>query len=117
MPKIVFVHDSEAATAEEIKHFLNARPEVTYWVTMVPKVYFIGSDENVTTLSELFQDYMRKNGRPIDETSGGRYAFLEFTSSHGWLNKVVWSAIDEVDSSRPAALSDLFKRYLEKPPQ
>lgn len=95
MFRILLVHDEGAATADQVRYFLNARSEIVDWISVVPFVYFLVSSVDVYQLSSAFMEYKRKNGNPVSQhDSGGRFSFFELGSTHaGWLNKAVWDSL------------------------
>ena len=89
---MLFVHRPERYTAEEISHFLNARPEVVNWVRIFENVYAVEATVGRRSLHTALVSYCEKNGE-----KASAHAFFEFSAvGSGRLSKGIWSILNKM---------------------
>src|SRR5688500_14972692 len=89
----ILVYDEECGTYEDVRNFLNTRPEVLNWYRCLPHSFIIVSNKTATELKNMFKLFASKKGRFL-------IADLD-TDRNGWLPSKAWELINE-----PKGVSD-----------
>ena len=82
--------NSKAGTHDDAQAFIDARPEIIYWYTVIPNTFFLVSEETAGTLSKMFQTFTQKQGRFIILDTA--------TDRAGWLPEKAWKLMAEPSS-------------------
>jgi hypothetical protein len=78
----LLVYNDEFGTLEEVRAFINSRPEIVNWFYCMPNSYFLVSGLTATYLAEVFRRH-----------SGGKGRFIlvdTATDRDGWLPQQAW---------------------------
>lgn len=82
----VFVYDEKFGTREEIKNFLDSRPEVLNWYYCMSNSFFLVSNKTATTLQQLISGINKNNAY---------FIILDAkTDKNGWLPRKIWEFLN-----------------------
>jgi hypothetical protein len=82
----VFIYDNNVGTREELKAFLDARPEILNWMYCMPNSFFLVSNKGASTLQDIFSTINKNNGR---------FLILDAeTDKNGWLEEMYWKFLN-----------------------
>lgn len=89
----MLVYHPRLGDRETVKEFLDSRPEITYWYSCFPNVFFLISSISARKLASLFREFMGESGRFI-------IAHVN-DDRQGWLPPKAWECLhmhEESDS-------------------
>ena len=82
----VLVYDDNVGTRDEVKAFLDSRPEILNWASCMPHAFFLVSDKTATTLQQLISTFNK---------NGGNFIILDAkTDRNGWLPRKYWDFLN-----------------------
>ncbi len=78
----LFVYDDKVGTRDEIKAFLDSRPEILNWAYCMPHSFFLVSNRTASGIRELISSFNK---------NGGRFIIVDVkTDRDGWLPRSYW---------------------------
>ncbi len=95
----ILVHSEEFMDHEEVRHFLNAREDISSWLHAFENTFFFISNNTAVSLGEALLQYVRKNrGKRRNAAVPGLYVLTEMAKDRqGYLQKAVWNLVDGKD--------------------
>lgn len=83
----LLIYSDHMGTREQVKAYLDERPEISHWRYDLPNTFYLISDHSAQTLYEVVQEFNQKRGLfLICETAPNR---------EGWLPKEAWTLLNE----------------------
>ena len=82
----LFVYADDLGTRDEIKDFINARPEVLYWRYDLPNTFYLISDQAAQVLSDTIHTFNKREASYIVCEAG--------ENKQGWLVPDTWHLLN-----------------------
>lgn len=83
----IFLYNSEVGTREQVKEFIDSRPEIVNWKYELPNSFYLISPKSAQELSAIIRSFTGKKGRfLVMECSANR---------QGWLDPATWTFLQE----------------------
>ena len=84
----LFIYDDAVGTREQLKEFLDKRPEViSHWRYDLPHAFYLVSEKTAQELYAMLQEWNQERGRFLICEVG--------TNKQGWLPKKTWTLLNE----------------------
>lgn len=82
----ILIFSDSVGTRDEVKQFVDSRPEITTWYTCMSNAFFIRSGLTAKQLTDLFSKYTNEKGRFIILNCN--------TDRNGWLPQQAWDFME-----------------------
>ena len=82
----LFLYADELGTRDEIKEFLNARPEVLYWRYDLPNTFYLISEHNAQELTDAIHAFNKHSASYLVSEVGA--------NTDGWLVEATWNLLN-----------------------
>ena len=83
----LLIYSDLMGTREQVKTFLDRRPEISHWRYDLPNTFYLVSELSARNLYDIVQEFNQKRGRFLICEVG--------SNKEGWIPKETWALLNE----------------------